>query len=249
MTTSGQPHPLARVVTWNLRSLRGDAAAAAAVLRRLQPDVVAVQEVPRFWFGSRRLTRWARHADLAVVAAGPEAHGVAVLAHGDVAVVSSTTRELGRTPGKHARGVALAVLELGGASLVVGSAHLGLSHVERLRHVDQIAALLAQAAAGAPRVVGVDTNEPPGGGVTMAIQGSWRLHEVLAQAVTPAPTYPAHAPAHRIDQIWVSPDVEVRRAGVPDLQPLTGASDHLPVVADLALPATPPKTAGWGAVG
>jgi endonuclease/exonuclease/phosphatase family metal-dependent hydrolase len=37
-----------RVLTWNVRSLRDDVEAIGEVVRGCEPDVVAVQEAPRF---------------------------------------------------------------------------------------------------------------------------------------------------------------------------------------------------------
>lgn len=47
----------------------------------------------------------------------------------------------------------------------------------------------------------------------------------------PGPTYPAEAPAKRIDYVTVSPGVQPRDSVVVD----TLASDHRPVVTDLAV--------------
>jgi endonuclease/exonuclease/phosphatase family metal-dependent hydrolase len=46
-------------------------------------------------------------------------------------------------------------------------------------------------------------------------------------------THPAPAPHRRIDQVWVSPGVTVPAARVLDAR---GASDHLPLLVDLAVP-------------
>jgi endonuclease/exonuclease/phosphatase family metal-dependent hydrolase len=53
----------------------------------------------------------------------------------------------------------------------------------------------------------------------------------LTDAAPAGPTYPADVPTKRIDYVTVSPDVLVRAATVPT----TLASDHRPVLADLAL--------------
>jgi endonuclease/exonuclease/phosphatase family metal-dependent hydrolase len=51
-------------------------------------------------------------------------------------------------------------------------------------------------------------------------------------------TFPASAPRLRIDGIFVSAEVQVLRCGVPqDVPGLAKASDHLPLIADLHLPA------------
>ncbi len=245
MTSDGAAPAIVRVVTWNVRSLRDDVAVVARSLVRLQPQIVLLQESPRLWWGDRRLASLAAQTELTVVAGGAKGHGVAVLAGVGVRADQTIVATLSRTPRMHRRAVVLAHLYVAGAEVVAGSAHLGLSHVERLRHVGEIAELLDDVAGDVPRVVGLDTNEAPGAGVGVAVEAAWGLREVLVDAPSPAATYPARSPRQRIDQIWVTPRISVRRAGVPLLPLLPQGSDHLPVVADLAVPDAPGERAGW----
>lgn len=238
MTSDGAAPAILRVVTWNVRSLRDDEAVVLHSLVRLRPQVVMLQETPRFWRGDRRLASLAARARLRVVCGGAKAHGVAVLAAPEVTVDQTNLTTLSRTPKLHRRDVVLADVCVGGARLVVGSLHLGLSHAERVRHVAEVARLLRDVVPGAPCVIGMDTNEAPGGGVSASGAATWGLREVLVDAPNAAATYPASSPRTRIDQIWVTPQVGVRRAGVPQLPVLERGSDHLPVVAELAVPRT-----------
>jgi endonuclease/exonuclease/phosphatase family metal-dependent hydrolase len=234
------------VVTWNVRSLRDDEAVVVHSLVRLRPQIVLLQETPRLWRGDRRLASLAGRTRLRVVGGGARAHGVAILAALEASVDHTNLTTLSRTPKLHRRGVVLADVCVAGARLVAGSLHLGLSHAERVRHVEEVAGLLRDVAAAAPCVIGMDTNEPPGGAVTVSAQATWGLREVLAEEPTAAATYPARSARERIDQIWVSPQISVRRAGVPQLPALERGSDHLPVVAELAVPRTLGERAGWG---
>ena len=52
--------PLVRVMSYNIRSLRDDSAAVVRVIRAADPDVVCVQEAPRFLFWRRKCARLAR---------------------------------------------------------------------------------------------------------------------------------------------------------------------------------------------
>lgn len=237
-----------RFVTWNVRSLRDDRAVVAATLCRLRPDVVALQEAPRFGLARHSLERLASRAGLRVVAGGAATRGVGLLVGSRVRIVDVRIGRLTRTPKKHRRAVVAARLLIQRTPLVAASTHLGLSASERLRHVNEIASLLDGFAGDATtRLLGLDTNEFPGGDVDAALSSAGRVVEVLAGQPDAAPTYPALAPTARIDQIWASPRVRVLRAGVPRLPALADASDHLPVVADLALPVAPPNPAGWDA--
>lgn len=237
---SGQP---VRAVTWNVRSLRDDRQVVVDALTRLSPDVVLLQEAPRLLWDRRQLASVANRAGLHVVVDGRRGGGVGILVRPDVEVLESRTQTLSQTPGQYRRTVAAAQLRWHGVVWVVASVHLGLSHVERLRHVSEIA-LELDAYGGLPRLVGADTNETPGGGVSMAMTSSWRMVEALADRSSAAATFPANAPTVRIDQVWVTPDIVVRRCGVPALRRIEAASDHLPVVADLALPRSAATRAG-----
>jgi endonuclease/exonuclease/phosphatase family metal-dependent hydrolase len=142
---------------------------------------------------------------------------------------------LHRTAGLHQRGLAIAVLELGGARFAVASMHLSLEDVERMRQVDEVVSHLRRVDAPDTILAG-DVNEPPDRLRWRALTGYLRD----AHAVAPwggAATFPAGSPHARIDGIFVSAGVRVVRCGVPpDLPGLEVASDHLPVVADLRLP-------------
>jgi endonuclease/exonuclease/phosphatase family metal-dependent hydrolase len=76
-----------------------------------------------------------------------------------------------------------------------------------------------------------DLNEGPAG-------SAWRMIEDgLSTAHESAPTFPASLPARRIDGIFVSPDITIEKYEVVDDERTLSASDHLPVLADLVLPA------------
>ncbi|NLF05216.1 MAG: endonuclease/exonuclease/phosphatase [Actinomycetales bacterium] len=228
----GQEHETStlRVVSFNLLRLTMDADAAARVVRAADPDVLGVQEPPRGPWGRVRLRRFARAAGLRVVLAGRGARTTALLAaprvlpaH-DVAVLRLRwwgSRLVRRWWAR--RGVVMARV----AGLHVVVVHLALDAPERLRHTDEILAALATREG--PTVVLGDLNEPPTGPV-------WaRLAPALTDAAPDgAPTFPATSPRHRIDAVLVSPGVMVREVSVLDGPDVLVASDHLPLVADLA---------------
>ena len=61
------PRPL-RLMTWNVRSLRDDREAVIRVLEKAAPDVLFVQEAPRFLRAQSKLAALARQAGLVVAA-------------------------------------------------------------------------------------------------------------------------------------------------------------------------------------
>lgn len=141
-----------------------------------------------------------------------------------VAVVRAAAPDVvGLHLGRTRRGFAVARVD--GVTLVV--LHLALNTAERARHLDRILAEVARAAG--PCVVVGDLNEAPGG-------PSWlRLTGGLRDAVnSPRPTFTAQRPRHRLDAVLVSPEVRVLGSHVPDDDAARRASDHMPVVVDLA---------------
>ncbi|TDD31160.1 endonuclease/exonuclease/phosphatase [Actinomadura sp. KC06] len=232
--------PSVRLLSYNVRSLRDDPAAVARVVRALAPDVVCLQEVPRFWTWRIQRRRLARACGLDI-AAGRRACGLAVLAAPHVRRVAREFHLLTPDPGLHRRGLAIAVLEIGGARFLAASTHLDLRDGPRLRHVHEVLAHLARARDRhrAPAVLAGDVNEEPGG-------PSWTLltdHFQDAYATAPSGdelTFSSRDPRRRIDAVFADREIEITACGVPTDEPLTAdyprATDHRPLLADLELP-------------
>jgi endonuclease/exonuclease/phosphatase family metal-dependent hydrolase len=222
-------------MSYNVRSLRDGMRGVAEVIRACRPDVVCVQEAPRFLRWRTTCAALAREAGLYVVTGGRTAGAMLLLSSIRMRVCHHEDVLLRRTPRLHQRGLAMAVLEVGGARLGVASMHLSLDAAERLRQVHDVSGHIGRLAAPHTVLAG-DVNEPPD-------QPAWRaLTSRLRDAYAAAPwggekTFPSAAPYARIDGIFVTSGVQVVRCGVPqDVPGLTTASDHLPVVADLLLP-------------
>ncbi|MDP9394918.1 MAG: endonuclease/exonuclease/phosphatase family protein [Actinomycetota bacterium] len=235
----GRGSRMLRVITWNVRHLRDDAGALAAVLRALDPDVVCLQETPRGLRHRARLAALARAAGLVVVAGGRSAGYTAVLAHRRTSSTDRCELLFPRRPGLHQRGVALVSFRTRAGVVAVGSVHLGLDAEERLDHVDRLLHLAAGLTDG-PVVLGGDLNESPGGPAWRALSRRFAdASELVGARGAAGPTYPARAPRVRIDAVFVAPAVRVRSADVPPLPAgvpaYEVATDHLPVLADLEL--------------
>ncbi|WP_049570155.1 endonuclease/exonuclease/phosphatase family protein [Streptomyces sp. SBT349] len=232
-----------RLLSYNVRSLRDDKAALARVIRACAPDVLCVQEAPRFAGWRARAARLARATGLMYVTGGATACGPMILAAALAAVVTTADVTLPLTPGLHRRGLATAVLRFaGGPRLAVVSCHLSLSERERHRQgplvLDRLEALMGTGAHAG--VVAGDINESPGGR-TFRLLGR-RLTDGWARAPEGEEfTGPAVAPDRRIDAVFCTPGVTVLGCGVPSGLPglgpgdLTRATDHLPVLARLRL--------------
>lgn len=220
-----------RVLTFNVRSLRDDAAAVAAVIRACDPDVVCLQEAPRFFRWRSKLAKLARECGLLYVSGGRTTGGVALLAHLRVDVHDAREGLLTKHAGLHQRGVAAAVVSRPGGRLLVASTHLGLKAEERAEHAAEVLTLLRELPAPHAVVAG-DFNEPPDWPAWRAFQtgGLRDLGPGSGQ------TFPARTPRKRIDGILGSPGVAAVDYRVIDDPRVERASDHRPVLAVLQLP-------------
>ncbi|WP_169944657.1 endonuclease/exonuclease/phosphatase family protein [Microbispora sp. H11081] len=232
-----------RVATYNVRGLRDDRAALVRVIRALRPDVLCLQEAPRLPGWRRQRRALARAAGLSV-AAGGRVGGTAVLTAPAVRLLRGRGHRLRWFSGLEWRSVALAVVEKDGERYAVCSAHLDLVAAARLSHAAQIVPLLERAAREfrATPVLAGDLNETPGAPVWRLLGG--RYTDCFAAARGGAAcgddgigaTFPARAPRVRIDAIFAGPGLTVLSYGGADVPPadLAAASDHRPVVAELA---------------
>lgn len=232
-----------RVLSYNIRSLRDDRAALARVIRACAPDLALIQEAPRFFRWRKAATRLAHETDLVYLTGGGPAAGPLILSSLRAHVERAEDVLLPRTPGLHQRGFATAVVRIAGARLGVLSAHLSLDADERY---DQAGLLLKSLAGlGAPYAVAAgDLNDRPDG------RAFRRLSTSLTDAWRAAPwggewTSTPRDPHQRIDAVLTTPGVEVLGCGVPHGLPgveaadLLAATDHLPLLAALRIPAGP----------
>ena len=235
-----------RVLSYNIRSLRDDRTALARVIRACDPDLVCVQESPRFWFPRQQAAWLARSTGLFVLSGGLSASGPLLLGRLRAVPLAVHDVLLPRTPGLHQRGFATTVLRLGRAApFSLTSCHLSLEREERHAQcgmlLDHLGAL-ADSGAVAHSVVGGDFNEHPGDPgwdlLAARLQDGWATAP-WGSEYTSVP----ENPYQRLDAVFATPGVEVLACGVPDrlagLRPadLGAATDHLPVLAALRIPA------------
>ncbi|MFG2720631.1 endonuclease/exonuclease/phosphatase family protein [Streptomyces sp. NPDC048416] len=238
-----------RVLSYNIRSMRDDEAALARVIRACRPDVVCVQEAPRFFRWRKAAARLAHASGLVYVAGGATASGPMILSSLRAHVERTEDILLPRTPGLHQRGFSTAVLRFGGARLGVLSCHLSVNDRERYGQgrllLDRLSAL------GVPyAMVGGDFNDRPDGRtfglLASALQDGWATKPWGREHTTRLGD-----PLQRIDAIFATRGVEVLGCGVPMglhgvvEHDLRTATDHLPVLAALRVPVNSP--AGNGA--
>ncbi|MBI3948065.1 MAG: endonuclease/exonuclease/phosphatase family protein [Armatimonadetes bacterium] len=233
--------PRLRVMTYNIHHAPRGAERTAAAIRREEPDVVCAQEAEGF----RGVTD--PMPELERLLAGWHSYRVGELAlFSRHPFTARRAHQLATGPRRH---LLIATIEVAGRRLTIINVHLntaarprsllrrqGATAPEYLRESTevrsrQVEELLEVAGAiPGPVVLAGDFNTPPRG----------RLYHRLAARFTDAfaaagwglgHTFRADLPVLRIDYVWAGPGVRALACRVP----ATGASDHLPVVADLAL--------------
>src|SRR6059058_776921 len=126
-----------RLLTYNIRALRDDADAVSEVIRALAPDVVCVQEAPRFLRWRSKRAAIARKAGL-VVATADRPGGLMVMTSMRAHVVGTRFTLLSKSPQLHQRAVCVAEVVVDDVRWTVGSVHLSLSADEREAHLPQL---------------------------------------------------------------------------------------------------------------
>ena len=250
-----QPPIPVRLVTFNTHhgvggDERHDLPRLAKVLAAADADVICLQEVDRY-FGQRSedvdqallLSRaldmqlaWGPAIDEQRPDGAPKQYGNALLSR--LPILISDVHQL--PGGGEPRCALRTMIELDGGALWVTNTHLTTrSAEERAMQVAAITDLHTE-----PMETGVlvgDFNTSPDapelGRLRERFTDSWHLARARDDQAGwrfwhsgHGETFPAGAPRRRIDQVWVSPGIEVTSARVLDGM---RASDHLPLVVDL----------------
>ena len=245
-----------RVLSYNIHTGIGsdgalDLARTAAVIRDSRADVVGLEEVDVHWDARSDFRDQARDLarllDMRVFFAPiynlpPPAegtprrqYGVAILSRYPIRhaenhwITRLSTQEPNPVP-EPAPGFAEAVVLVRGVPVHVYTTHLDFRADPAVREaqVADTLRILGEDPRGARQVLLGDFNAEP---AAPELAPLWtRLSDVWT-AAEPGFTYPADVPAKRIDFVTVSTGIHPRGAQVVD----TLASDHRPVVADLAL--------------
>lgn len=222
------------MVTWNVHACIGrdgrfDPFRVVSILRGLSPDIVALQEVDSrrrhthgldvFVFFREHLGGNAAEARTITTAAGDYGHVVLsrwplrrARVH-DISVAGREPRNL----------VDVEALAPFGPIRVIG-AHFGLKRSERRVQTAAIRAIVDRERDGAAIVMG-DFNE---------LRRHSATHRALASTFHASPvfaTFPSWRPLFALDRIWCRSPLRVVRSHV--LRGVRGASDHLPLIADL----------------
>ena len=239
-----------RVMTYNIRSGNGALAHTAEAIRAESPDLVGLQEVDVHWaersaFADQATELGARlHMAVRVARiyrlpgdAGrpPREFGVALLSRFPVTrfrndtLTRLSTQEENPVP-TPMPGLLEAEVSVHGRAVRVFVTHLDYRRDPGVRTQQVREMVRALAASSQPTIVFGDMNASPDAPELQPLLE--RMTDAWAVAGSePGYTYPADAPRERIDYVLVSHGFRVRGARVP----VTEASDHRPVVAELEL--------------
>lgn len=240
-----------RIVTYNVHRCVGndrrlDVGRVADVLARLEPDIVALQELD---VGRARTGRVdqaheiARRLDMAchfhaALTVEEERYGDAILTCFPERLVQvGPLPGYARMPRLEPRGALWVEVEIEGKPLQVINTHLGLVPREQQIQARWLAgsAWLEHPQCEGPRVLLGDFNATGTSVVYRTLSARLQPARRLSPNRTPTSTFPSQLPVLRIDHLFVSPEVAVRDVFAP-LDPLTRvASDHLPLVMDFVL--------------
>lgn len=240
-----------RILTYNVHRCVGvdrrlDVGRVAEVIARLEPDIVALQEldVGRIRTnGVDQAHEIARRLDMAFHF--HPALKVEEELYGDAVLTSLPERKIKtgalpghpRIPALEPRGALWVEVEIEGRAVQVINTHLGL--VPREQHL-QAAHLagpgwLGHPACADPTILLGDFNATTNSVVHRALTARLRQSRALAAKASPSATFPSTFPVLRIDHVFVSSQIVVKDVFAP-YDPLSRtASDHLPLVMDFEL--------------
>jgi endonuclease/exonuclease/phosphatase family metal-dependent hydrolase len=227
-----------------------------AVIRSLNPDIVGMQEIDRFWARSAYMDEPAVIGDALGyefrcyapnLDHGPDNHSPVPHQYGTVIlsrfpIVECTNTLLPRVATEEQRGLTMAVINVRGVPLQFFNTHLHTTQAARLLQTARVAEVL-DAAPDGPKVVMGDFNARPTAVEMVPVQDrlldAW-VKAPLPDAVNPngftSPADVDRDPTSRIDYVFGSQDLGFAGTFVPLDDETRLAADHYPVVADITLP-------------
>ncbi|HEY9216802.1 MAG TPA: endonuclease/exonuclease/phosphatase family protein [Phenylobacterium sp.] len=237
-----------RIVTYNVHRCVGadrrlDVGRVAEVLARLEPDIVALQELDvgrartghvdqAHQIGEQLEMACHFHAALKVE---EELYGDAILtAYPEKLVKVGPLPGYHRMPQLEPRGALWVCADVDGRPVQIINTHLGLVPREQQHQASWLAGpeWLAHPERRGPTILLGDFNATATSVVYRTLTARLEPARRLSPRKSPTSTFPSPLPVLRIDHIFVSPEIKVLDVFAP-FEPLHRlASDHLPLVMD-----------------
>lgn len=256
-----------RIMTYNVHSCRGmdgriSHERIADVIERYDPDVVALQELDlgRHRSGGVDQTRAiAEQVDMEshfhpALRIAEEEYGDAILSKHSLKVRHAG--DLPSPPRKfidETRGALWVSVLIGEREIQVINTHFGLGRTERRLQAEALLGeewLGAALASSTPVIVCGDFNSPNGGVVHGMFTSRLRDAQLSAPSARTRRTFATTFPFICLDYVFLSDGIDVVAAEVPRTPLTRAASDHFPLIVDLALiPATAHEAAAHSAGG
>jgi endonuclease/exonuclease/phosphatase family metal-dependent hydrolase len=232
-----------RVVTYNIHRSRGMDRRTrpdriAAVLRQIDADVIALQEV--VGAGSRGVSQIEEIG--AALGMGWVMATVRMLRghqFGNVVlsrfpIVHHTQHDLSWRTCEE-RCVQRADIDVGGHTLHLYNVHLGTALLERRYQAARLADIVVDRHVGGPKLVLGDFNEWMKGLTTTLLSDRLKSVDLRGMLGRRRRTYPGFFPILHLDHIYHAGRVEVERVELVRTRLSLVASDHLPLVADVRI--------------
>jgi endonuclease/exonuclease/phosphatase family metal-dependent hydrolase len=228
------------VATYNVHrcvglDFRRDPGRIAAVIRELDADVVALQEVDNKSDG----THESAQMDYLALVTGYEAVAGATIRrtnghYGNLLLTRwpmMESREINLCVScREPRGAIDARLSIHGIEVRVIATHLGLAFSERWQQFSRLSEIMEGNNPSLLIVLG-DTNE------WLPMSRGFRLLQRLLGSSPVTRSFPSWRPLLALDRIWVRPTEALKKAEVHISRLSRSASDHLPVLAEVEITA------------
>jgi len=240
-----------RIVTYNVHRCVGndrrlDVARVADVLAKLEPDIVALQELDvgrARTGGADQAHDIAKRLDMAchfhaALKVEEELYGDAILtAYPEKLIQAGPLPGYSVMPMLEPRGALWVEVDIDGRSVQVLNTHLGLVPKEQQIQAAFLAgpSWLAHPRCVGPRILLGDFNATASSVVYRTLTARLSAARRLAPTQTATSTFPSQLPVLRIDHLFVSPDIRVTDVFAPFGPQTRAASDHLPLVMDFEL--------------
>lgn len=225
----------------------------ATVIESLGVDIVALQEVDRFWARSGTADQTQELADMLGWhgcyganldhdpdnhATVPHQYGTAIVSRYPILECTNTHLPKANPPAGEQRGLLYALINVHGVPFLVYNTHLHTQLADRIVQTQAIAEILDGRRRG-PAVLLGDLNARPDEESLPVLMS--RLVDVWPAARPDDPGYtyvasPTRVADRRIDYILASGNIRIEGAEVVVNELTAMAADHYPVVARLALP-------------